>query len=116
MTNRQRYGTAVAVLVITAGIVGGVLWMDARASKRQTAEAQVIGFAATPVTWWDGSEEEDVEGHTLTFSWLDGASQPHTETMDRITWYDAAKSYKVCYNPAEATDWKLYSSTHVCGS
>ena len=65
------------------------------------------------MTWWDGSEEEDVEGHTLTFSWLDGASQPHTETMDRVTWHDAAKSYKVCYNPADATDWKLYASTHV---
>lgn len=35
MTNRQRYFSAAAVLVITGGIVGGVLWMDAKASKRR---------------------------------------------------------------------------------
>lgn len=107
---------AVLVLALTGGGVGFALWQSKEASKRQTAEAPVIGFAATPVKWWDGAEEEDVEGHTLTFSWIDGASQPHTQTMDRITWYDPARQYKVCYNPQDASDWKLYSATHVCGS
>jgi len=107
---------AVGVLTLVAGGVGFALWESKQASARQTAEARAIGFAATPVKWWDGTEQEDVHGHTLTFSWLDGRNQPHTQTMKEITWYDPARSYKVCYNPQDPSDWKLYSSDHVCGS
>jgi len=107
---------AVIVLATTAGAVGFALRAEKEASRRQTAEAQAIGFAATPVKWWDGSQEEDVHGHTLTFSWVDAANHPHTQTMKEITWYDPTRSYKVCYNPKDASDWKLYSSDHVCGS
>lgn len=107
---------AVGVLTLVAGGVGFALWESKKASQRQTEEAPVIGFAATPVKWWDSGEEEDIEGHTLTFSWIDNAGQPRTQTMKEITWYDPTRSYKVCYNPQDASDWKLYSSDHVCGS
>jgi hypothetical protein len=107
---------AAGVLTLVAGGVGLALWESKQASARQTAEAQAIGFVAAPVKWWDGTEQEDVHGHTLTFSWLDGQNQPHTQTMKEITWYDPARSYKVCYNPQDPSDWKLYSSDHVCGS
>lgn len=107
----------VAVVVITAAIIGFVLWDEGKSSARRTAEAAVIGFAATPVTWWDSGDQRDVKGHTLTFSWVDAANVPHTQTMEQITWYDPARSYKVCYNPEEpARDWKLYPAGHVCGS
>lgn len=102
------------VAAITGAIVFFVIRDSAAASKRQTAEAPVVGFAATPVRWWDG--EENQEGHTLTFAFVDAANGVHTKTMEEVTWYDPAKTYKVCYNPQDPEDWKLYSSDHVCGS
>lgn len=36
--------------------------------------------------------------------------------MEEVTWYDAARGYKVCYNPGDASDFKLYPADHVCGS
>jgi hypothetical protein len=100
--------------VITAGIVFFVMKDSAADSKRQTAEAPAIGFVATPTRWHDG--EENQEGHTLTFSFVDANNGVHAHTMEEITWYDPAKSYKVCYNPQDPNDWKLYSSDHACGS
>lgn len=100
--------------VLTAGIVTWVMRESAAASKRQTAEAQAVGFVATPARWWDG--EENQEGHTLTYAWVDGANAVHTESAEEITWYDAGKTYKVCYNPQDPTDRKLYPADHVCGS
>lgn len=99
---------------ITAGIVFFVMKDSAADSKRQTEEAPVIGFVATPVRWNDG--DRDQEGHTLTFSFVDNSNGVHAQTMEEITWYDPAKTYKVCYNPADPKDWKLYSFDHVCGS
>lgn len=99
---------------ITAGIVFFVLKDSAATSKRQTAEAPAIGFVATPTRWNDG--EDNQEGHTLTFSFVDEANGVHAQTMEEVTWYDPAKSYKVCYNPADPNDWKLYPQEHVCGS
>ena len=108
----------VIVLGLIAAGVGGVTMLVLRDaagdSKRQTTEAQAIGFAATPAQWWDG--EENVEGHTLTFSWVDAANGIHTETMKEIAWYQRDRTYKVCYNPADPADWKLYNSDHTCGS
>jgi hypothetical protein len=108
----------VIVLGLIAAGVGGttvlVLRDAAGDSRRQTTEAQAIGFAATPVKWWNGDENE--EGHTLTFSWVDAANGVHTETMKEIAWYHPDRTYKVCYNPADPADWKLYSSDHACGS
>lgn len=99
---------------ITAGIVFFVLKGSAADSKRQSAEAPAIGFVATPTRWNDG--EDDQDGHTLTFSFVDATNGVHAQTMERVSWYDSAKTYKVCYNPQDAKDWKLYPSDHVCGS
>ncbi|HEX2211228.1 MAG TPA: hypothetical protein VHG93_26325 [Longimicrobium sp.] len=99
---------------ITAGIVIFVLKDSAADSRRQSEEAPVIGFVATPVRWWDGDENQ--EGHTLTFSFVDNNNGVHAQTMEEITWYDSQKNYKVCYNPQDPDDWKLYASDHVCGS
>lgn len=102
------------VAAITAAIVVFVMKDSAGDSKRQTAEAPVIGFVATPARWTDGEDSE--EGHTLTFSFVDAANGVHAHTMEQITWYDPAKSYKVCYNPQDPKDWKLYAQDHACGS
>lgn len=98
---------------ITAGIVLFVLKGAAADSRRQSAEAPTIGFVATPTRWSDGEDNE--EGHTLTFSFVDAANGVHAHTMEQITWYDPAKTYKVCYNPQDPKDWKLYSADHACG-
>lgn len=102
------------VVALTAGIVFFALKDAAADSKRQTAEAPAIGFVATPTKWWDG--EENQEGHTLTFSFVDGGNGVHAQTMEQVQWYDSSKTYKVCYNPADANDWELYPSDHACGS
>jgi hypothetical protein len=102
------------VVVITGGIVAFVMKGESARSKRLTQETAAVGFVATPVTWSDG--EDDQEGHTLTFAWVDASGGVHPQTMEEISWYDAGKTYKVCYNPQDATDWKLYPSDHVCGS
>lgn len=99
---------------ITGGIVFFVMKGSAADSKRQTAEAPPIGFVATPARWHDG--EDDQDGHTLTFSFVDAANGVHAHTMEQIAWYDPAMTYKVCYNPQDPKDWKLYSSDHACGS
>lgn len=111
----RQYVIVMAVIgVIVAGIVGFVLRDSAAASKRQTAEAQAVGFVATPVKWFDG--EDDQEGHTLTYAWVDGANAVHPESAAEISWYDPSTRYKVCYNPQDPTDRKLYPTAHVCGS
>jgi hypothetical protein len=112
---KKQYLTVLALVgVITAGIVGLVLRNEAARSKRLTQETVAVGFVATPVKWWDG--EENQEGHTLTFAWVDAAGGVHPQTMAEISWYNPQTSYKVCYNPQDATDWKLYPADHVCGS
>jgi len=102
------------VAAITGGIVFFVLRDSQAASRRQTAEAEAIGFVATPATWFNGDENE--EGHTLTFAFVDRQNNVHSRRMDEITWYDPAKKYKVCYNPADPRDHKLYTADHKCGS
>jgi hypothetical protein len=110
----KQYLIVIAIVgVITAGIILFVMKDSAAASARQSAEAPVIGFVATPTRWSDGDDTQ--EGHTLTFSFVDAANGVHAHTMNEITWYDPAKTYKVCYNPEDPNDWKLYSSDHVCG-
>lgn len=99
---------------ITAGIVFFVLKGSAADSKRQSAEAPAIGFVATPTRWNDGDDDQD--GHTLTFSFVDATNGVHAQTMEQVSWYDPATTYKVCYNPQDAKDWKLYPAEHVCGS
>jgi hypothetical protein len=102
------------VALIVAGIVGFVMRDSAATSKRQTAEAEAVGLVAAPVTWFDGDDHQ--EGHTLTYAWVDRANAVHTETAKEISWYDASTRYKVCYNPQDPTDRKLYPADHVCGS
>lgn len=98
---------------LTAGITVWALRDAAADSKRRTAEAAVVGFVATPVTFSDG--DDDQEGHTLTYAWVDGANAVHTETEKEITWYNPDRSYKVCYNPQDPNDRDLYQADHVCG-
>ena len=105
-----------AVGVITAAIVGGVLWNESKTSKRLSAEARAVGLTALAEEWYDSIEEENVSGHTVTFSYVDAANGVHTEKLERITWFDPSKQYKVCYDPAQPADWKLYEASHVCGS
>jgi hypothetical protein len=107
-------GTLALVAAITGGIVFFVLRDEAATSKRLSAEAEAIGFVATPAKWYE--DEENVEGHTLTFSFVDAANGVHARTMERITWYDPERGYKVCYNPEEPEDFRLYRADHVCGS
>jgi hypothetical protein len=114
--NRSGVAALGIVGVVTAAIVGFVLWDEAKDSKRRTAEAAVVGFAATPQEWDEGGDDGIQKGHTLTFSWVDAASGVHTQTMERITWYDPGKAYHVCYNPQDPADHKLYPADHACGS
>jgi len=100
--------------VITAGIVFFVMKDASADSNRQSAEAPAIGFVATPTRWHDGDDYQ--EGHTLTFSFVDASNGVHAHTMNQVSWYDPAKSYKVCYNPQDPKDWKLYAAEHECGS
>ena len=108
--------TLAIVGAITGAIVVYVLRDEAATSKRLSAEAEAIGFVATPAKWYDSLDEENVEGHTLTFSFVDGANGVHAKTMEEVTWYDAERGYKVCYDPANSADFKLYRADHVCGS
>ncbi len=97
---------------VTAAIIAFVLWDEARVSKRLSQETEALGFAALPVHW----EEDDkrVEGHTLTYAYMAG-SQTFTQTLEKVTWYHPEWTYKVCVNPADPKDARLYRSTHVCG-
>lgn len=110
---KQTLAALGVVAVMTAGIVAFVVRDEAARSKRLTAEAEAVGFVATPAAWWDG--EENQRGHTLTYAWVDGANTVHPESMEQVSWYDPARRYKVCYNPADPADRKLYPSDHVCG-
>ena len=107
--------TAVGILGITGALVGGALWSADARSERLSAETEAVGFVATPTEWWDGAEEENVEGHTLTYAYTVG-EDVYPVTLEQITWYDPARSYKVCYNPADGSDAHLYPGDHVCGS
>lgn len=109
-------GAAGVVVAITAAIVGFVLWSESETSRRLSAEAPAIGFVATPATWYDSGDEREVEGHTLTFSFVDAANGVRAKTMERVTWYEEGREYKVCYDPADPDDFRLYRSDHPCGS
>jgi hypothetical protein len=117
---RQSNSALIATLgvfaIVAIGIVGFVLWDEARTSKRLSAEAEAVGFVATPDRWYDDSKERDVSGHTLTYAYTDGNYVVHTRTMERITWYDPETTYKVCYDPEDPERQKLYPAAHVCGS
>ncbi len=109
-------GVLGVVGAITAAIVGFVLWDASETSRRLSAEAPAIGFVATPATWHDSGDERNVDGHTLTFSFVDAGNGVRAKTMEQVTWYDADRTYKVCYDPADPDDFELYRSEHVCGS
>jgi hypothetical protein len=106
--------TVAGILAVTGAIVGGVFWSEARTSERLSGETASVGFVATPTEWYDSGEEENVHGHTLTYAYTVG-SDVFTRTLEQITWYDPATTYKVCYNPADANDSRLYPGDHSCG-
>jgi hypothetical protein len=105
----------VAILAITAAIVGGVFWNESRTSKRLAADTEAVGLVATPTEWYDSGEEENVQGHTLTYAYSAG-DQVFTRTLEQIEWYDSTSRYHVCYNPEDAEDSRLYPADHACGS
>jgi hypothetical protein len=108
--------------VLTTGTIVTVMKDRATALARQSAESPTIGLVATPVRWSACTRwrliicraREEKGGHTLTFSFVDGANVVHTHTVERVTWYDPANTYKVCYDPRDPNDWKLYTSEHAC--
>jgi hypothetical protein len=114
MADKTLLGTLGLIGVITAGIVGFVLWDEDRDSKRRTVETEAVGLAATPVSWLD-SDDERREGHTLTYAYVGPNSQVFSRRIQEIEWYDSAKRYKVCYNPQDGNDSKLYPADHRCG-
>ena len=107
--------TVVGILALTGAIVGGVFWSESRTSARLSGETEAVGFVATPTEWYDSGEESNVQGHTLTYAYAVG-DDVFTRTLEQITWYDPATTYKVCYNPGDADDSRLYSADHTCGS
>ena len=82
--------------------------------RQRTAEAQVVGFVATPSKWQGAGG--DREGHTLTYAWVDGADSVHAERLERISGYRPATTYKVCYDAENPSDRRLYPTAFVCGS
>jgi molybdenum cofactor biosynthesis enzyme len=111
---RQLVWSLLIVAVITAAIVRFVLWDERRTSQRLSQEAEAIGFTALPTQWYDSVDERNVSGHTLTYAYTAG-EQVITRTLEQITWYEPERKYKVCYNPADPNDSKLYPADHVCG-
>ncbi len=107
--------TGAVVVGLAVPLVGGVMWMESRDSKRRSAEATLDYFRAEAVKWYDHVDEENEEGHRLTFSYSVGGRR-YTETYEEITWYDPGKEYKVCHDPADPTDHKLEPAEKVCGS
>jgi hypothetical protein len=107
----------IIVLAIVAAVLGGIGYFalrdDDADSRRQSAEAAPVGLVATPATWWDGEDNE--EGHTVTFAFVDQANGVHTGELKQITWWRDGK-WKVCYNPADPKDYELYPADHTCGS
>ena len=108
-------GTLLGIAALTGGIVGFSLWDADRTSKRLTVEAEAIGFTATPTKWWDSGEEENVEGHTLTYAYVGPGNRVYTRQVEQVEWYRDVNRYKVCYNPEDGDDSKLYTVQHVCG-
>ena len=107
--------TGVIVLGITGVIVAGAMWSESRTSARLSAETEAVGLAATPAEWYDSGDEEQVEGHTVTYAYTVG-DEVYTRTLNEITWYDSTANYKVCYNPEDGDDSRLYPGDHACGS
>jgi hypothetical protein len=104
-----------AVLALTGVIVAGTFWSEARTSARLSGETEAVGLTATPTEWYDSGDEANVRGHTLTYAYAVG-DVVYTRTLEQITWYDSAAGYKVCYNPDDAEDSRLYPGDHACGS
>ena len=107
--------TIVAVLALTAAVVGGIFWSESRTSRRLSSDTEAVGLVATPTEWYDSGEEENVQGHTLTYAYSVG-DQIFTRTLEQIDWYEQGTSYHVCYNPDDAEDSRLYTTDHACGS
>ena len=114
MSTKGWIWTFVVFIVITAGIIGFVLWDESRTSQRLSAETEAVGLEAVPTEWYDNSKERNVSGHTVTFAYAVG-EKVYPRTLEQITWFDPAAQYKVCYNPGDPEDSKLYPASHACG-
>jgi YD repeat-containing protein len=112
MTKKTLLVSLLLVAVITGAIVAFVLWDEARTSRRLSEEAEAIGLTGTPTKWQSGDRNES--GHTVTFAYTAG-DQVITKTLNEITWFKPEARYKVCYNPADPNDAKLYLADHRCG-
>jgi hypothetical protein len=74
-----------------------------------------VGLTALPVKWDEGGDDGTQEGHDLTFAWVDAGNRVHTETMEHVTWYEAGVRYKVCYDPENPADWRIFPASTRCG-
>jgi hypothetical protein len=108
-------GTVGLVAVLTGAIAGASMWHADRASKRQSVEAEAIGLVATPAKWYDSGDEENKEGHSITFAYVGPNNRVFTRSIERVEWYDSNTRYKVCHNPSDGDDWQLRPEDHVCG-
>ena len=114
MSTKAWIWSVIVVIAITAGIIGFVLWDESKTSQRLTQETEAVGLTGTPTEWYDTSKERNVSGHTVTYAYTAG-EKVMTRTLEEITWFDPAAQYKVCYNPADPEDSKIYPATHTCG-
>lgn len=108
-------GTLAGVALLTGAIAGGAMLMADRTSKRLTVEAEAIGLVATPAKWYDSGDEENKKGHIVTFAYVGPENRVYTRKIERVEWYDSTTRYKVCYNPRDGDDWRLYPDDHICG-
>ena len=114
MSKKAWIWTVIIFIAITGAIIGFVLWDESRTSQRLSAETEAVGLEVIAIEWHDNSKERNVAGHTVTFAYAVG-EKVYPRTLEQITWYDPAAQYKVCYNPADPEDSKLYPATHTCG-
>ena len=116
--DKKTLGVTVGIFAVIIFLTYGVIkWLDARESKRLSAEAELLNLTSSPVEWYESDKGggENKKGHTLKFTYV-ADSKAFTRTYEKITWYDPNKKYKVCRNPADPNDSKLYPTEHSCGS
>lgn len=104
---------ALGLIAVLGVAIAFYAFQDDAEGRQRTAAAQVVGFVATPTKWQGAGGDRD--GHTLTYAWVDGADSVHAERLERIGWYDPATTYKVCYDPENPSDRRLFPTAYVCG-
>jgi hypothetical protein len=115
LTGKHFLVVLVGVLGVTGVLAGGAMWSGSARSARQSVETEAVGLTATPSKWYDSGEEENVEGHVLTYAYVGPDNRVFTRKIVNVDWYDPAARYKVCFNPADGDDSALRPGDHRCG-